>query len=266
MQYGHRTLNTLPPLPLFATLNLTRVALTSSLHSYVSSCHSQTPNTLRGGWALTLSTFLQWDHMSSHADASLLELHCPELPADLGMQRQSPIPHQCREEAWSCCRGAVAVAVKRSEEDRETAADLSSSLPSTSVWLSALPDRVLDLSQHMARVVEPCAAWADSGMQTDPRLFLSLWTWERHSHSWNGVRDAHHSSTAFVSVLLLSISLSPHEPTYRSVKPHSTNTTLHNVRMIASKASVKFSNLITFAGLPSLPVCVYQECANTWTS
>lgn len=26
----------------------------------------------------------------------------------------------------------------------------------------------------MARVVEPCAAWADSGMQTDPRLFLSL--------------------------------------------------------------------------------------------
>lgn len=33
--------------------------------------------------------------------------------------------------------------------------------------------------------------------------------------------------------------------------------------MITSKASVKFSNLIMFAGLPSLPVCVYQKYANT---
>lgn len=71
MQYGHRTLNTLPPLPLFATLNLTRVALTSSLHSYVSSCHSQTPNTLGGGMGIDSVHF---SPMRSH------ELPCRCLP------------------------------------------------------------------------------------------------------------------------------------------------------------------------------------------
>lgn len=33
--------------------------------------------------------------------------------------------------------------------------------------------------------------------------------------------------------------------------------------MITSKAFIKFSNLITFAGLPSLPVYVYQKYAYT---
>lgn len=38
--------------------------------------------------------------------------------------------------------------------------------------------------------------------------------------------------------------------------------------MITSRAFVKSSNLIMFAGLPSLPVCVYQKYAYTmnWTS
>lgn len=60
------------------------------------------------------------------------------------------------------------------KKTRETAGDPSSSLPSQSVWLSALPDGVLDLSQHMVRVVETCAVWADSGMQTGPKWFRSL--------------------------------------------------------------------------------------------
>lgn len=33
--------------------------------------------------------------------------------------------------------------------------------------------------------------------------------------------------------------------------------------MITSRAFVKSSNLIMFAGLPSLPVCVYQKYAYT---
>lgn len=113
MQYGHRTLNTLPPLPLFATLNLTRVALTSSLHSYVSSCHSQTPNTLGGGdghWLCPLfSNEITWAPMQMP--------HCWNCTVlsylqTLGCSDRAQYHYQCREEAWGCCRGAVAVAVK----------------------------------------------------------------------------------------------------------------------------------------------------------
>lgn len=82
MQYGHRISNTLPPLPLFATLNLTRVALTSSLHSYVSSCHSQTPRYSQGWMGIDLVHF---SPMRSH------ELPCRRFPVGT-----APSPAACR--------------------------------------------------------------------------------------------------------------------------------------------------------------------------
>lgn len=122
--------HTTPTPPLFAILNLTRVALTSSLHSYVSSCHSQTPNTLGvdGHWLCPLfSNEITW--------APMQMLPCwnctvPSYLQTLGCSDRAQYHYQCREEAWSCCCEAVAVAVKSKwRKHGKTAADLSSSLP-----------------------------------------------------------------------------------------------------------------------------------------
>lgn len=217
MQYGHRISNTLPPLPLFATLNLTRVALTSSLHSYVSSCHSQTPRYSQGWMGIDLVHF---SPMRSH------ECPCRRFPVGT-----APSPAACKH--WDAAReintlsiserslklllwGCGCCSDEQVKKTREnSAADLSSSPPPANklVWLSYFSDSVLDLSLNTARVVESCAVWADSGMQrilncSFPSLNMGA---SLSQLKWcSGCTHFLHSTA---SVLLLSVSLIPHRPT-----------------------------------------------------
>lgn len=119
------------------------------------------------------------------------------------------------------------------------------------------------MSQNTARVVESCAGWVDSGMQKDQKLFLSLSELGRVTFTAEMVFRMHISSTALLQCSYCQYPYYHTDLPNALEKSHSTNTTLYNVRMITSKAFVKSSNLIMFAGLPSLPVCVYQKYAYT---
>lgn len=225
-------------------------------------------DTLRGGWALTLSTFLQWDHVSSHADASLLELHRPSCLQTLGCSDRDQHHYQFRKEAWSCCCEAVAVAAMSKWRKHGKTLQQTSAPP--------LPQQIslAFLSFWQCSGFEPehgkgggvlCRVGRLRDAEGSKTVPFPLWTWEGHFHSWNGVQDAHISSTALLQCSYCQYPYYHTDLPKALEKSHSTNTTLYNVRMITSKAFVKSSNLSCLLVFPPSLSVFTKSTPTQWT-